>query len=82
MFAHARCSGWQNTPASQHQRTKAGCNSHAVMNSQWSLYANSLEVSARDRYERKSEYDDGDIKLEDQYFIQDDWKNDPVSDRM
>ena len=30
-----------------------------VMNSQWSLYANSLKVSARDRYETKLEYDDG-----------------------
>ena len=35
------------------------------MNSQWSLYVNSLEVSAIDRYERKLEYDDGASKLPD-----------------
>ena len=47
------------------------------MNSQWSLYANSLEISARDRYERKLKYDDGARILPDLYFMHDGRQNDP-----
>ena len=43
-------SGWQNTPSCQPAKpTKAGCNA-AIMNCQYSLYVNSLDVSARDWY--------------------------------
>ena len=38
---------------------------------------NLLEVSARDRYKRKLEYDDGDSELSDLYFMQHGWQNDP-----
>ena len=41
------------------------------MNSQRSVYANDLDVRARDRYEQKLEYDDGARKLPDPYFMQD-----------
>ena len=30
-YQHAHCNGWQNTPASQHNRTKAGCNAEVVV---------------------------------------------------
>ena len=33
-FAHAQCTGWQNTPASHHKRIEAGCNTQAVTNNQ------------------------------------------------
>ena len=47
------------------------------MNNQWSLYVNVLDVSARDRYEKKLEYGDGAGKLPDPYFMQVGWQNDP-----
>ena len=42
-----------------------------------SLYANSLDVSARDRYERMLECDNGASKLPDPYFMQYGYQNDP-----
>jgi len=48
-----------------------------LMLGQWSLYANYLDVSARDRYERKLEYGDSADKLPDPYFTQDGWQNYP-----
>ena len=49
------------------------------MNSQYSLYVNSLDVSARDWHEKKIEYGVGADMLPDPYFMQDGWQNDPES---
>ena len=49
------------------------------MNSQESLYVNSLDVSGRDRYENKLEYGDSTDLLPDPYFMQDGWQNDSGS---
>ena len=38
---------------------------------------NALDVSARDRYEKKLEYGDGAGKLLDPYLMQIGWQNDP-----
>ena len=47
------------------------------MNSQYSLYVNSLDVSARDWHEKKLEYGDSADMLPDLYCMQDGWQNDP-----
>ena len=60
------------------KQTKAGCNA-AIMNSQYSLYVNYLDVTSRDWYEKKLEYGDGADMLPDLYFMQDGWQNDPES---
>ena len=50
-----------------------------MMNCQYSLYVNSLDVSAIDRYEKKLEYGDGTDMLPDPYFMQDGWQDDHES---
>ena len=47
------------------------------MNCQYSLYVNSLDVSVRDRCEKKLGYGDGADMLPDPYFMQDSCQNDP-----
>ncbi|KAK2149682.1 hypothetical protein LSH36_442g03002 [Paralvinella palmiformis] len=47
------------------------------MDSQLSFYAKSLDISARDQYERKLKYADSTDKLPDPYFMLDGWQNDP-----
>ena len=54
--------------------TKAGCNA-AIMNSQYSLYVNSLDVSVRNWYEKILEFGVGADMLPDPYFMQDGWQN-------
>ena len=49
------------------------------MNSQWSLYVNALDVSTRDRYEKKLEYGDGAGKLPDPYLMQVGWQSEFVA---
>ena len=48
-----------------------------IMDSQLSFYAKSLDISARDQYERKLKYADSTDKLPDPYFMLDGWQNDP-----
>ena len=49
------------------------CDARANMNDYWAKYANVLDPSARECYNKKLEHSDGFGKLPDLYFVQNSW---------